>query len=272
MNLSRIVRCAATAVASPLMLTAAQAQSPVTFCAGSHNLPMSQRGEPGGFEVEIARALAEELGAEARFEWLETHAESFEQAVLDDRCDVALGAITDPGPMVGEGRLPGVRYTSPYYRTGYLLLRRAETKPARSLDRLMATRIAVEKESIVAFTLRQRGHRVHVMPTAQAVVRAIAEGRADYGYLWGPLAAWLVRNRSDVLLEPEITQADRWTFALALRDRDRELYRRLNRAVASRLADGTVAGILRAYGLPEPREPEPSDPAATPDDTKPAPT
>ncbi|MFN2431690.1 MAG: hypothetical protein ABR599_02520 [Gemmatimonadota bacterium] len=91
--------------------------------------------------------------------------------------------------MAGNGVAPGIVLTAPYYEAGYALIRRRDAPPIRSLEELGdGSRIAVESHSVATFTLRQRGYGVHVLPDADAVIRAVVERREEYGYLWGPLA------------------------------------------------------------------------------------
>jgi ABC-type amino acid transport substrate-binding protein len=244
----------AAAAALCLTAAAAAAQAPrrtLTFCAGADNLPMSQEGSPAGFEVEIARALAARLGAEARFVWLDLHGgESFEQAVLAGRCDAALGAIVDPGPLAGDRTITGVTLTPAFYGAAYQLIRRAAAKPVRSLDELGGTRVAVEGESIVTYTLRQRGRPVHVLRTAEGVIDAVADGRASYGYLWGPVAEQPRRDRSDVVIDAAFEPTDRWNVAMAVREKDRSLQQALTAAGRALIERGVVARTLATYRLP----------------------
>jgi ABC-type amino acid transport substrate-binding protein len=95
--------------------------------------------------------------------------------------------------------------------------------PAGDLAELGRERIAVEKVSIPVFTLRQRGHEVYVVDDSEAVVAALAEDRAVYGYLWAPIAAWLLGDRRDVIVAGEFLPADVWDFGVALRAGDLEL-------------------------------------------------
>lgn len=247
MNIGPAVTAALLAAAAALP---AQVPRTLTFCAGMGNLPMSQEGQVPGFEVEFARSLAERLGAEARFEWLEPHTDSFEQAVLEGRCDAALGAIVDPGPMAGDRTIAGVALTEPYYGAGYLLIQRVGTRSVRSLPELGDARIGVEMESIPIFTLRQRGHNMYALRDYEAVIEAVAERRVDYGYLWGPLAAWLLRDRTDVVASEGFEPVERWNFALAVREEEEELLRHLNAAIRELARSKEIARIFASYGVP----------------------
>lgn len=227
----------------------AQDRHALTFCAGTDNLPMSQQGKPSGFEIDFARALAAELSMQLRITWLDPAATSFEQAVLDRECDAALGAIVDPGPMAGERLLSGVALTRPYYRAGYMLVRRAATVSPTSPADVGDARVAVERESIAVYTLRQQVEQVHVMPDFNAVIAAVAEARVPYGYVWAPVAAWALRDRTDVVLDARFDTPDAWDFALAVRE-DNPLRSRIDDSIQALVTRGEVAAIFHRYGVP----------------------
>lgn len=219
----------------------------VTFCAGTDNLPLSH--PETGIEVEFARALAAQLGTEARFVWTE-HAESPDAVLLEGRCRAALGAIVDPGPMADGRAPPGTALTAPYYGAGYVLIRRADAPPARTLEALEETRVAVEMESVAIYTLKQRGNRVYALDDYDAVIEAVADGRVEYGYVWGPLAAWLLRDRSDVVVAEEFEPVERWHFALLVREGEEQLRRRLDAAIHALVGRGEVERIFAGYSVP----------------------
>jgi polar amino acid transport system substrate-binding protein len=246
------LRVGAAAAALLVAAAAAEAQTPdaLTFCMWVDNPPMSDASGPSGFEVDLARALAKQLGREARFEWLDPHNDLTEKAVLDSRCDAALGAIVEMGAMAGAQPVTGVTLTEPYYRAGYQLIRRPGARPVGTLEELRGTRIALEGESLVTYTLRQQGHKVHVLRDYQAVIDALADGRAEYGYLWGPLAASLTRERSDVVVEKDFQPTELWNFAIAVREADTELRQALNRGIRELVAGGSLTGIFAKYHVP----------------------
>jgi ABC-type amino acid transport substrate-binding protein len=227
----------------------AQAGRPLAFCLATDNLPFSH--PETGIEVEIARAISERLGREAVFTWRDAHGEeSPEEALQDGRCDVAAGAIVDPGPMAEGRRVPGLALTDPYYSAGYLLIHRPEVPSARALAELSDVRIGVEMISIPVYTLKLRGHKVYAMHDHGGVIQAVADGRIDYGYIWGPLAAWLLRDRGDVVLAKGFEAGDRWNFALAVREGNEALRQALNGAIRELVESGGVAATFAKYGVP----------------------
>lgn len=253
---------AAAVYASPLMLTAQGQRSVdtgigesgrdvVSFCAGANNLPLSSEGgsEPG-LEVEFARAIAAAASLEAAFVWLDVEHESFEDAVRDGRCRVALGVLADPGAMAERPALHGLVLTEPYYATGYLVIRRPSTRALTQLAEAGNARFALEGESVVAYTLRQRGRSVQVLFEHGDVIDAVAQDRVPYGYLWGPIAGWQLRSREDLVIDPAVAAEDQWPFALAVRSTDTALRDRLSAGIARVLHSGEGDRICRSYGIP----------------------
>jgi ABC-type amino acid transport substrate-binding protein len=229
----------------------AQADRPLAFCLAADNLPFSAADPPQGIEVEIAREISERLGREALLVWRDANEEeSPEEALRDGRCDVAAGAIVDPGPMAQGRRVPGLALTDPYYSAGYLLIHRPEVPSVGALAELRDIRIGVEMVSIPIYTLKLRGHKVFALDDYDEVIRAVAEGRTDYGYVWGPLVAWLLRERDDVVLAEAFQPEERWNFALAVREADEPLRQALNGVVRGLTAGGAVAEIFAKYGVP----------------------
>ena len=246
------MRTVAAAAALLVTTAAAEAQSTgeLTFCVDVDNFPMSEATGPSGFEVDLARALAERLGRQARFEWLDPHNDFTEKAVLDGRCDAALGAIVEPGGMTGAQPINGIALTEPYYSAGYLLIRGPATTPVGALEALRGTRIALEGESLVTYTLRQQGHQVYVLRDYEAVVDAVADGRAEYGYLWGPLAASLTYDRNDVILAEDFQPSELWSFAMAVPEAKNYLRQALNRGIREMVEGGSLDAIFSKYRVP----------------------
>jgi ABC-type amino acid transport substrate-binding protein len=229
----------------------AQADRPLAFCLAADNLPFSAAYPPSGIEVEIAREISERLGREALLVWRDANEEeSPEEALQDGRCDVAAGAIVDPGPMAQGRRVPGLALTDPYYSAGYLLIHRPEVPSVGTLAELRGVRIGVEMISIPIYTLKLRGHKVFALDDYDEVIRAVADGRTDYGYVWGPLVAWLLRERDDVVLAEAFQPEERWSFALAVRQENEPLRQALNGAIRDLVGSGEVAAIFAKYDVP----------------------
>ena len=88
------------------------------------NLPYSAaKGERPGFDVELARALARQLGVKLRIDWLDVHHETAVGAALQRPCDLVLGEAVAANAVADDEELAGkILYSRPYYGTGYVLV------------------------------------------------------------------------------------------------------------------------------------------------------
>ncbi|MFN2433390.1 MAG: substrate-binding periplasmic protein [Gemmatimonadota bacterium] len=229
--------------------SASSLPDPLVFCSETDNPPMSQIGVPPGFDVEVAEALGRRLGVRTRIVWLRPHADVLEVALEEGRCTAAPGVLVTDGPTMAGSAPAGVVTTRPYYSAGYVLVRRRDGPPAATLEEVRERRIAVESVSIAAYTLRQGGYTVHVFPDAAGVIEAVAERGEDFGYLWEPLAAWLLRDRDDVIVEETFEPVERWSFGLAVRETDGALRSALDGAIAGVAREGTLDAIFARYGI-----------------------
>jgi putative heme-binding domain-containing protein len=222
------------------------------------NLPYSgAREERPGFDVEVARALAQRLDVRLRIEWLDVAHETAVGQLVDHACDLVLGEAIDPSAMADDEPLAGkVVYSRPYCGTGYLLVRRKGGPPVASLAALRdrgGGRVGTEAGSIADYRLRQRGYLRRLYRNQLATLKALADGDIDAAYLWANVGWTLgVSPEWGAALEivPGYVPEDHWNIAVALRPGDDELKRQVDAALEALIADGTVAGALARYHLP----------------------
>jgi polar amino acid transport system substrate-binding protein len=233
------------------------------------NLPYSsardERDRPG-LDVELARALARQLGVRLRIEWLDVQHETAVGELLKHQCDLVLGeaievnAVADDEPLAGK-----VVYSRPYYGTGYVLVHRkkgpgpapaalAALKPAPSgtgTGTLTAPlRLGTEAGSIADYRLRQRGLLRQLFRNQLATLKALDDGGIDYAYLWANVG-WTLHVSPDygarLELVPGYVPEDHWNIAIAMSPGDDELKRHVDAALESLINEGTVAQVLARY-------------------------
>jgi mxaJ protein len=171
--------------------------APLRVCADPDNLPYSHR-DGRGFELAIARVLADALDAPLQVHWRAQRRAFVRKAWRDAACDVWLGV---------PAQLDGVLPTRPYYRSGYAIVTRADdAAPLRTLSdaRLPRLRIGIAlvgddlAATPVAYALARHGaiERVRGVPVegpapaAQRLIDALAERSLDATIVWGPQAGW----------------------------------------------------------------------------------
>ena len=222
------------------------------------NLPYSAaKDDRPGFDVELARALADRLHVKLRIEWLDIHRETAVGELIQGRCDLVFGEAVDPNAVADDEPLAGkILYSRPYYGTGYVLVRRKDGPRVGSLAELKgraSQRLGTEAGSVADYRLRQRGYLRRLYRNQLAALKALADGDIDFAYLWANVG-WTLHASPDFAAKLEIVPGfepeDRWNIAVAMRRGDDELKRQVDAALGALIADGTVARALARYHVP----------------------
>ena len=221
------------------------------------NLPYSSASEElPGCDVELARAVATELGVKLRIEWIDVQRETAIGQLLEQECDLAFGAAIDTSAVEDEEELAGkVIYSAPYYGTGYLLVRRRDGPQVASLAELkgkQSRRLGTEAGSVADYHLRQRGYLRRLFRNQLAVLKSLDEGHIDHAYLWANVG-WTLHTTPEFDLEIQsgYVPEDYWNIAIALRRGDDELKRHVDTALAKLIGRGLVSESLKKYHVPD---------------------
>ena len=215
----------------------------------------SAKDDLPGFDVEFVRALADELGIKLRIHWIDVNRETAIGQLLDLDCDLAAGAVVDPGAVDDEVELAKkVIYSIPYYGTGYVLVRRKDGPRIASLAELKgekSRRLGAEAGSVADYRLRQGGFLRRLFPTQLAALKSLNDGSIDCAYLWVNVG-WTLHAtpKFDLEVVPNYVPQDRWNVAIAMRRGDDELKRHVDRAVGKLVSQGKVARWLARYHTP----------------------
>lgn len=236
--------CAAVAaLARPLAEVRAAKQ--LSLCANPNALPFAaERAEPPGFQIEIARALAQRLQLELQVLWIVPR---YRASTVD--CDMLLDTILSPGV---EQR--GLRASLPYQVSGVALAfapGQATVADYKSLRSGM--RVGVMMNSLASLivsrtdaTMVPFGFEDEMLEAAargEVSAAAVSVSSAGYYNLRHPQQRLTVVRAQDN--EPEL----RWNLAVGLRRADDALLEAVNGALRSLLDDGTIAAIYARYGI-----------------------
>jgi polar amino acid transport system substrate-binding protein len=218
----------------------------IALCAHPNALPFASKdGKRHGFQVEMAEALARQLGVGLTEDWVITRYDVFRTD-----CDLVMDAIDDKEAQ-GE---TGLRLSKPYGRSGIVLAVREGEKGIASLKDLSArNKVGVLVSSVAAMTLEERG--IETVPDLfedelltmvgkreidAAAVTPIAVG---YYNLTHPKQKLRIIHAFDG--EPNFT----WNIAVGLRRPDPELRQAIDAALDKLLANGTAKRIYARYGV-----------------------
>ncbi len=227
-------------------LSAIETRGVISLCAHPDALPFaSRKDDVPGFQVELARALAQRLGVSLDVGWVVSRIQ-FRAA----ECDIVLDTIIDK-EVQAEGR---IRVSRPYHRSGVALalpVGAQGTTSFRDLDK--SKRIGVQRGSLAQMILSQRGHETTPFHYEGEMIAALAEGSIDaaavspasagYYNFRHPGQAFRIVHAYEQ--EPDLS----WNVAVGMRGADAPLIQKIDAALEQMLADGTIRDIYARYGI-----------------------
>lgn len=236
------------------------------ICADPANLPFSS-DDPAtpGFEVELARLIAAELGAEPRLQWHGTYSRAL-RPLRENSCDLFMGLPTDERFREGN---PWIAVSRAYYRMGHALVTPSDS-PITSLEHMRGgVRVAVEATGVADFYLGYKDVRRGLYRKPGDIVGAVAKGEASAALLWLPVASWEARAHLGLRVLPVRHAELEFPIGAGVRRREGDLARGVDAAVARLTENGRAREILLRYGAVPPsqsgRRPSPFVLAQAPD-------
>jgi mxaJ protein len=243
-------------------LSARADEQPLRVCADPNNLPYSNRKQQG-FEDELARLLAHDLGKPVTYFWWAQRRGFLRNTLKANACDVIMGVPSE---------LDMVLTTAPYYRSSYVFVTRPDTD-VHSLDdpRLRTLRVGVPVigddyanpppvhalasrgivDNVVGFSVF--GNYAEDSPPLE-LVRAVRRGAIDVALAWGPQAGYEVKRHADTLvLRPGFPKREgpypfEFSISIGVRKDDVALRDALDASLKRNQRQ--VRALLEAYGVP----------------------
>lgn len=206
-------------------------------------------GAIGGFEADLARAIAEKLfGAADRIDFVQVTDEGRIATLQDGHADVVLSQLT-----ITPDRAEQVDFSIPYWVTREALLV-PKGSSIKGLDDLAGKRIAVTAGSISLRRMRASlpslpGATLALTPLSSGNLEAVAKGEADAASndlinLTMMRAASAHPDRYDIIDIGD--RFDEKPFGAAVKKGRRALVERLNEAIAALRADGAIDRLQNA--------------------------
>lgn len=237
---------------------AADAEAPLRVCALSHNAPYSARDDDAGFDIDVARVVAQRLSRPLEVVWVDNPGVVTE---IDDSdfpvhrlqkgaCD-ALFSV--PGPARDSLReAPALTLGEPYYGAAFELIGPPGTPPY--LKSLRDRPVAIQAQTVASFAvaLLHGEQRTYFSPLA--ALEGVAKGEASAALVWGPAAGWQLRQHPELGLAiaegytPPAALA--WNLHVATRTADAPLRATLDTTLAALSLEGELARIASAHGIP----------------------
>jgi polar amino acid transport system substrate-binding protein len=226
-------------------LAAIRESGTIGLCAHPNSLPFaSKTADPPGFQIELGKALAKQLGVSLTPDWV-----LIAYQIPRTDCDLLLDVIVDPGAPPEFG----FKLSKPYYRSGVALVVRQDS-PVKSFGDLNAhTKVGVQTGSVAAMVLDQRHIPISVFGFEDDMLEALAAREVDAAAVTPVSAGYFNLKHPEQKLRivpPDEGEHDLvWNLAVGMRRPDDALRQAIDAAIDRLSADGTIARIYDRYGV-----------------------
>lgn len=224
-----------------------------TICADPDALPFSSRaGSPPGFQIDLARTIAERLKVRLDVDWV-----VFRRSARKVDCDAIMSSVARGGAAeeneLAEKTVPQAS-SRPYARQITRLVLRDGAPPIASLAEMKQIVVAVPPASYLHYLLDTHGIPVRTRyMTADDILDAVAKGEVAGGIVSDWDLDWYRKTHPDarisadngLVLDPDLD----YDVAVTLRKTDRALVEAVNGILAAMMADGGMAAMFAKYGI-----------------------
>jgi len=222
-----------------------QGRGAIELCANPDALPYaSEKGALPGFQIELARALAQGLGVELRVRWIYPH---YRANFVN--CDIVMDAFSDP--EVHDGKL---KLSVPYQKSGVALALAPGLPVVQTFDEVRPPqKIGVMIESLAQVILGKKGLRTSPYSFEADMIDDLISGELQAAAISPAKVAYYNYTHPDRPVglsyaydsEPELG----WTVSVGMRKADNALVDAINPVLIKLLKDGTVDQIYAKYGV-----------------------
>ena len=204
---------------------------------------MTPSGEVEGFNVDLARVLAERLGRPGT-RIVDSEWSSIFSGLYAGKFEFVIAPTT-----ITEGRARRVLLSEGYLDTDPVFLRRRDQPVLKSLDDLRGARIAVNNGSAYDLWASENrealGFEIQRYGKNADAVQAVLSGRAFANLVGESVALWAVRQNPAVRADFRIRANT--AFAIAFRNDDVALRNEVETILECLKLDGTIARIHRDW-------------------------
>ena len=229
-------------------------------CVDPYNFPASLKDkEPPGYDVEIMRAVARQMGSQLEYFWSDTGTRgglgrALRTSILQKKCGlfVGLGVNNDSVDELKEKHLV---FTVPYLSQAFVLVDHGTGNEGKTqLADFKNVKIGVSMASPADGYLFDNGFERSVFNGERSVLKALDAGTVEAALVWSPALAYAKRDypnaKFHVVANSEPESSLRWNLAIAVPEGDTALKQSLDNAIAELLKNGEIKRIVESYGVP----------------------
>ena len=199
----------------------------------------SQGGQLAGYDVDVAKAVADKLGV--RVEFVETSWDSIFAALEADRFDIVANEVT-----ISDERKAKYDLSTPYSIAQGVIVTRSDDNSIHSLADLKGKRAAESPTSNWAQTAREAGAEIESVDGFTQAISVLNDGRVDVVINDSITVLAYQAQHPEAKIKVAATIDEHPEQAFAAR-KDSGLLPELNKALDELRADGTLTKISDKY-------------------------
>ncbi|GAA1934703.1 ABC transporter substrate-binding protein [Nocardioides hwasunensis] len=217
----------------------------LTVCTDAPYAPFAfkQKGQFTGFDVDLAQAVADDLGADLDVLDVDFDSITSGQALNDDVCDVAVAAMT----ITGE-RARVLDFSSPYFDAKQALVT-PRGSGVDTLEELANLRVGVQKETTGETYMSDFAPdttQVITFKDAAGLQAALSAGEIDAAVLDNTVSGQFVSTNRGLKVAREFDTGEQYGMAVK-KDGNVALLRAINSTLADLQDDGSYDTIYEKY-------------------------
>lgn len=201
---------------------------------------INEDGDLAGFDIDIANAIAKEMGVEAKP--ITTAWDGIIGGLLSKRFDAIIGSMA-----ITEDRLEKVNFSQPYYYDGAQFFATSST-PYNSISELKDGKVGVVTGTTYHNALSKMDNISKIMQFESDVdnIMALEQNRID-GLVTGRFVGLQAPEKYDADLIPVGKMLYAEDIAIALRQEDEDFLKAINNALKTIVENGTYEEISQKW-------------------------
>jgi polar amino acid transport system substrate-binding protein len=217
----------------------------LSICANPDALPYARRkGDINGFQVDIGRALAKQLGVEFEAKWI---IPTYRAKLVD--CDLKMDFIVQ-----GLEADSKVKLSRPYAKGGVALAVAKGNDDVIDFAKVIpGKKIGVMINSTASVILQKRGWTTSPYAFEQDMIEDLEKGDLAGAAISVNSIQYYIHNNPGTpvrFVHAYDGETDmEWTLAVGVRRGDEPMVAAINTALEKLMADGTIAAIYAKYGI-----------------------
>ncbi|MCM3039268.1 transporter substrate-binding domain-containing protein [Paenibacillus motobuensis] len=188
-----------------------------------------------GFDIEIAKEIAKDLGAELQIKDLQF--DSLMNELNSGRIDLAISGLSPTADRQKEVDMSKIYFTA----TQAVVTRAGEEGSYKTLDTLVGKKIGVQKGSIqegIAQTIKDA--KITSLAKTQDIMMQLKTGRIDVAIIEGPVAEAYVSNIDGLTIAEAQPKAEDDGYIVAVKKGNKELLDKVNATLTRLMEDGSI--------------------------------